>query len=161
MKYENIIQRIVNDKGIREIAFRIANNSDLSEDLYQEIILTILEKEKELIIKLEKNNQLNFFIVRIAINMYRGKNSQFAQKYKHIPELFEKELKAFREYVEANKVALTDTSKLNKLNDLTWYEKELCKVYANLGSARKVEQQTGISYRSVAHTIKQVKHKLN
>ena len=161
LNYEDIIQRIVNDKGIREIAYKIANNSALSEDLYQEIILTILEKERELIMKLEKKNQLNFFIVRTAILMYRTKNSQFAQKYKHLPELMDREFKAFKECMEVNRIVITDTSKLSKLNELSWYEKELCKVYANLGSARKVEQQTGISYRSVAHTIKQVKHKLN
>ena len=161
MNYEELIHKIVNDKAIREIAYKIAGNSDISEDLYQEIILTILEMDKEQILKLEKKKQLNFYIVRIATSHFRNPYNSFAKKYQHLQVFKDRDKEIIKEMQILNNTTPTDIAKLSKLKQLTWYEREMCKIYSEFGSARKVEQQTGISYRSVAHTIKQAKQKLN
>lgn len=159
MSYENVISEIVNNREIRDIANKIASNKSLSEDLYQEIILKLLELDKEKIKTLYKKKELNYYIVRIAISLYRNPTNDFAKKYHHLPCLKVKESNVVKEIMFLNKeTERPDFSKEHKaFKQLSWYEREICKIYAELGSSRKVQEQTGISYRSVAHTVKKSK----
>ena len=57
-------------------------NSDVLNDLSQEIYLDLLSKDEEKIINLYETNQLRFFIVRMILNNLFSKNSPFYQTFK-------------------------------------------------------------------------------
>ena len=57
-------------------------NSDVLNDLSQNIYLDLLSKDEEKIINLYETNQLRFFIVRMILNNLFSKNSPFYQTFK-------------------------------------------------------------------------------
>ena len=57
-------------------------NSDVLNDLSQEIYLDLLEKDEQKIVKLYETNQIRFFVVRMILNNLFSKNSPFYQTFK-------------------------------------------------------------------------------
>ena len=45
----------------------------------------------------------------------------------------------------------------HKIKDLYWYDKEILRMYVQLGSVRKVSAQTGIPHTSIFITIKNIR----
>lgn len=52
------------------------------QDLIQEVYLILLEYDKDKIIELFNNNQINYFISKIITNLWYSKTSPFYMKYK-------------------------------------------------------------------------------
>lgn len=59
------------------------------DDLKSEILLIILEYDKEKIIELYEKNQLKFFIIRIINNQYFSNSSPYFKKYKKYYQLID------------------------------------------------------------------------
>lgn len=57
-------------------------NSDVLNDLSQEIYLDLLQKDEQKIVKLYESNQIRFFVVRMILNNLFSKNSPFYQTFK-------------------------------------------------------------------------------
>ena len=57
-------------------------NSDVLNDLSQNIYLDLLEKDEQKIVKLYEDNQIRFFVVRMILNNLFSKNSPFYQTFK-------------------------------------------------------------------------------
>lgn len=57
-------------------------NSDVLNDLSQNIYLDLLSKSEEKIVNLYETNQLRFFVVRMILNNLFSKNSPFYQTFK-------------------------------------------------------------------------------
>ena len=140
-----------------ELAFKNIGK-DLWEDLRQEIALIVLEYDKEKIAELESKGKqvFKFWIVRICCNQTNTKYGKFGRMYKSlIPVEDVSRFIAEEEKVNDDQHIVDNITK--KMNDLYWYDKEILKMYIELGSVRKVSAQTGIPHTSIFITIKNIR----
>ena len=79
--YENIYDEI------RVICDNIGVDAKYKDDLIQEVILIILEYDKEKIEQLNASNQMNFFLVRIIKSQYNSITSPFYKQYRKFSAL--------------------------------------------------------------------------
>lgn len=83
MTKSEIIGRLAKEKMVETIVSNIAKtNSDILNDLSQNIYIDLLLKDEEKIVNLYETNQLRFFIVKMAKNNLFSKNSPFYKTFK-------------------------------------------------------------------------------
>ena len=83
MTKNEIIGRLAKEKMVETIVSNIAKtNSDILNDLSQNIYIDLLLKDEEKIVNLYETNQLRFFIVKMAKNNLFSKNSPFYKTFK-------------------------------------------------------------------------------
>lgn len=153
MNREQIIDAFVKDGEYRDITRRVAGAD--ADDLYQELVLFVLEIPDEKLARLN-DTCLKCFFYRMAQKQYNSKNSAFYRKYK-------KERYLLRDMVDAyeapDEPAPDDkTEKVDRaIQDLSrgpaWYDIALLTLYAEKGSQSEVAKATGIPFRSVSHTV--------
>ena len=81
---KSIIDKIAKDGVLDEIVKNVAKNAkdeDL-KDLKQDIYLTLLEKDEELLEKIYERGQINYLLTRIVVNNINSKTSRFYYLYK-------------------------------------------------------------------------------
>lgn len=71
----NILMDIIKNIGYLE-------DEDNLKDLHQDLMLELLERNDDLLVKLYNANQLKYYLTRIVINNIRSKNSRYYYKYK-------------------------------------------------------------------------------
>lgn len=81
MTKHEIVELITKDKAYEAYCKRVCNGKDIYKDLYQYIILTILEKEESKIVGLHERGEIKLYISRIIWLSVNSKNSEFYQKY--------------------------------------------------------------------------------
>lgn len=159
------IKKLYEDGTIKKIANQIGGQ-EYGEDLAQEIVLILLEKNEKIISKLLEEKAIKFYIVGIATNLFRSNNSEFQKKYRH---------NEIKEQI-SNQYNQPDDPYNSNIDDLyqkalqemdTWanpnqypYDKKLFLLYLELGSKKSIERKTGIPYRSIIYTIENCKQKL-
>lgn len=78
-----MISVIAKERMVEQICSNIAKtNSDILNDLSQNIYIDLLMKDDEKIVNLYESNQLRFFIVKMAKNNLFSKNSPFYKTFK-------------------------------------------------------------------------------
>lgn len=79
-----VVEQIAKEKIVEEIVKNIAKDSTDEDlpDLINDIYLTLLEKDEELLNGIYERNQIRYFISRIAMNNLNSKTSPFYYKYK-------------------------------------------------------------------------------
>lgn len=77
-----VFENIVNDKIVETIITNLGISPKYSNDLTQEVYLILLQYNREKIVEMYENNQLNFFITRIIKNQYYSSTSPFYKLYK-------------------------------------------------------------------------------
>ena len=81
MLRNEIIDKISSDADFKRICKKIAGESFLGDDLYQEVMLTILEYKptdlERIYNGMQNANEIKFFLVRIATNMAHNAKSRF------------------------------------------------------------------------------------
>lgn len=83
MTKREIIGRMAEERMVETAINNIAKtNSDVLNDLSQEIYLDLLQKDEQKIVKLYESNQIRFFVVRMILNNLFSKNSPFYQTFK-------------------------------------------------------------------------------
>ena len=83
MTKNEVVNIIAKEKMVETAIANIAKtNSDVLNDLSQEIYLDLLEKDEQKIVKLYEANQIRFFVVRMILNNLFSKNSPFYQTFK-------------------------------------------------------------------------------
>jgi hypothetical protein len=144
-----------------------------ASDLYQELFVILCEKDEAWIVDKYQSGYWEGFIVRIILNQYYGKRTEFSKKHLTIIgeedvddiELIdegydEKEDKRHR--FKARALELT-------LSRLDWYHNRIWDLYANGDeekgikrySARSINKVTGISRHEILKVIKIVQEKTN
>lgn len=156
--------------------------SSLGKDLYQEMLVILIEYSAEKIIAIKCQR---CFVVRILSNMWNSSTSPFYYKYRkerreHITESHygEKDYKGNNINHEglnngnyANALPITDKTEVDEederlakvekeLNGMYWYDQNLFRLYVEEGSSRKVQNKTGIHYVSVSKVVRKVKEQL-
>lgn len=83
MTKNEVVNIIAKEKVVEQIVSNIAKtNSDILNDLSQNIYIDLLMKDDEKIVNLYETNQLRFFIVKMAKNNLFSKNSPFYKTFK-------------------------------------------------------------------------------
>jgi hypothetical protein len=79
--HPDVIESLWHSKKLNEAIGKM-EPVELRADLKSEVLLIIMEKSTELITKLHKNNQLEFFAIRIMLNQIKSKTSPFYRKFR-------------------------------------------------------------------------------
>lgn len=171
-----IIEELFQSKDFKECISKM-QPFELQEDLKSEVILILLEHSDEKIIQLYNSGGLKFYAVRIILNLIQSKTSPFYKKYRQPICEFKENLQWHE--VGENDHMLTFISKRNGLIEsessddydirlanelkeekvmkiiegLYWYDRELVKLYVQLGTYRAIEEATQIPWRSCYDTI--------
>lgn len=159
---KEIIEKICGNKEYMRICKRIAEGDPLYEDLYQELILLLLEYDATRLEGIYARGELNWFIVGCLSNMYRSNRSGFHAKYRHRQHTVEitYDLPGNQQAYNPELDRLYDD--VNKeLKNLSWYEQELFRSYLREGSVRKLAARTQIPYRTIGLTVMKVRNKIN
>lgn len=77
-----IFKKIAEDKLVEDIIKNLGVSPKYADDLTQEIYLILLEYNKEKIIEMYENKQLNFFLTRVIKNQWMSNTSPFFKKYR-------------------------------------------------------------------------------
>lgn len=130
---------------------------DLWEDLRQEVSLIVLEYNQEKIEEItNKGKQVfKFWIVRICCNQLHSKYGKMWRLYNQLLPVEDISKLIIEEDEDYNDQPIIDSIML-KMNDLYWYDREILKMYIDLGSVRKVSAETGIPHTSIFITIKNI-----
>lgn len=110
---------------------------------------------------------LNFYIVRMAINLYRTRNSKFQRDFRHTElrqEIEEQQLEQPDEPYDERPDAIFQRA-LEVMEG--WakagaypYDKQLFLLWLELGNKKLIERQTKIPWRSISYTINNCKTRL-
>lgn len=150
MTHLQIITNTSQDKDVKQICKKIGGN--LSDDLFQELMIILLEYDKQKLVDIYNKGYYKWFIVKTLTNQFNSNSSPFNKKYRP---------KDIDYIVTDNYDYSIDVSidKINKeLDKLEWYNRELFKAYLEYGSYRKLSKQTGIPFNSISRTINYVKN---
>ena len=147
-----------NYNELHQITKKITDNNQLTDDLLQECILQILEKER-IILDDEKN--IKYFIIGIIRINWLSKTSPFYYKIR-------REIMAYNELtidiVDENEYDSEKEDKFQAMEEsignLDWFKKELLSHYLVLGSLKKVNQLTKIPIPSISRYINETKQQL-
>ena len=83
MTKSEVVNIIAKERLVEEIVSNIAKtNSDILNDLSQNIYIDLLLKDEEKIVNLYETKQLRFFIVKMEKNNLFRKNSPFYKTFK-------------------------------------------------------------------------------
>lgn len=135
------------------------------EDLAHEVILMVLEADREKMQAIVKKKQMRYWIIRLCINNYRSTTSRYHYKYrkpkerhrkasehlKHIHQLDDIESKKFKEKV-------LDFIQ-RQLNNVEWFEKNCFSIYyGDEHSLNSMAKETGISRNTLYRAICDVRN---
>jgi hypothetical protein len=148
-----------NYKPLKEAITRITEGSDLSEELLHYVLSQLLERKD--VQHLVETGEAWYMCLKIATNSWRSTTSPFYLCYrKEKIDLSQKEYALCDDTEDQNldiDGLLTGIDK--ELNQLSWYEKELMKAYAeHNNNASALAKGTGIPRTSISLTIKRIRN---
>ena len=163
---DQVILDLYRTGEIRKACLTITGGDPLWRDLEQECVLILLEKDPAKILQIQAQGYFKFYVVRLLLNLYRGKNNQFAQKYRHHDLLEELNPDAPISQAEYDSL-MDDLWAIAEAEMDTWakdgafpYDKELLRLHLKTGNMKKLSRDTGIPYRSIIYSIDQAKAKI-
>lgn len=160
---EQIIKELFTGKNFRECISKM-EPAHLRDDLKQEVILIVCEWPGEKVISLYEQKKLEFYVVKVILNMLTNKYSSFHKQFRNRPaELITDEVqeesdfeeRAYNEMIE--QLAIDELELLEKRD---WYAHGLIKLYQKHGTFRAIQNLTGIPYVSCYKTIKKAMQEL-
>ncbi len=128
----------------------------LRDDLKMEVALIICEIPDEKLFKLYEDKVLEFYTVRIILNLIRSNTSPFYKKYRQqYIQLGEQEIIDDYDYTEHEAREQLEDIALEEIDNLYWYDAELIRLYQKKGNFRAIEKETGIPFVSCFNTLKE------
>ena len=164
IKVDNYINN--NFEELQQISRRITQGHELSDDLLQEVILQIYEKQELLLREYDDDNIKYYIIACLKLN-WRSKTSPFYYKIRKEPKEKYTELKSgyvnYKTTEEDEELEVYEDLVImveEEFCDLTWFSKRLLELYLTLGSLKKVSVQTTIPIASVGRYIREIKQEI-
>lgn len=152
-----------NNNEMRRMVRGIVKDKNLSDSLYQTVVLQLLEKPD----KVDKvpDHQKVFYFIRVVKNNYYSNSSPFQyrrviDKKRHVQ--IDEQLTCIEDvpYEEPIEYKGWVVEQLSNEELFSWYERDLFILYVELNSYVKVSKNTTIPVNSVSRHIKQIKEKL-
>ena len=146
---------------LKAICLKITKHSDWAEDLLNDVLLQLWEKDDIKLSNLQ-DSSINYYIVRCITNNWYSETSPFYRKVRRESTLYS-DLKDITD-TAANDIELEQHIMMDTLEEeygaLGWFQKDLLSRYLILGSYKKVSQQTRIPLNSVHTYVKKAKEEL-
>lgn len=155
MERELIITRFVSDPEYMQICKHVGG--DYAEDLYQELVLIVLELPED---KLQRLNDtcLKCFFVRMAQRQFTRRNATFYRKYRSNDRVIAKHREDILQACESTAVDPDLLDKLDRaMKETYWYDQGVFSLYTEMGTIREVSAKTGIPQASIAVTVREFK----
>lgn len=165
MTRSEIITHITTDISYNKLCKKLCGNN--SDDVYQEILVLLLEMDEQ---KLPQKSFLNFWYVRVAMNMC-SKNGIFGRLYMH--HLVDKNVDVYN-LVDKNVDVYSNVNMSDEEVDTNDYEcaedvmllfdeftNRVVHLYNQTGSMLAVNKMTGISYSALRKVKEKMKHESN
>jgi DNA-directed RNA polymerase specialized sigma24 family protein len=156
---------IQNYNELKTFCYRLTERSDWSEDLLQDVLLQLYEKEDIKLDKLDTKSIKNY-IFKVIITNWHSKTSPFYRKVRRESTLYN-ELSTLP--TEAPQLmASEDIYDVHKLleiieiewTEVSWFHKIIFEKYMVLGSLKKVAIDTTIPLTSIARYVKETKQQI-
>lgn len=158
----------------------------LQDDLKAEVILILLNTDETKLKQLATRKQLNFYAVRIIMNLVKSKTSPFYRKYRfNIIQYSDNPISrkdivngsynhswgttinnkylpvpVIDDIKDRETLELLQDAAVNAIETLDWYEREIIKLYIKFGNYRAIEKDTGIPWESCYTTIRKSINKI-
>lgn len=136
----------------------------LREDLKMEVIAAVCEWPDDKVLELHDEGKLEFYVVRVIINMLSNKYSPFFKKFRVQTlqltnmEIAEHYAQDERELREGNEDRV-----IRGIDSLPWYSQTMLKLYMEKGNYRALQDATGIPfiscYKTIQKAFKELKQK--
>lgn len=162
-----IIEMVYRDTEYKRICMRVCGGDELSNDLYQEMIMALLTYDEDKITGLYQRGELKWFVTRIMMTMWRCKSSPFFQAYRKGSETVTDRIptpddvydidRDIRTQLIIDMTAKVLEEKLSSGDRNDWYEATMWKLYIESGSFRKAQEKSRIPYKSIANTVRRMK----
>lgn len=158
MRIKSQIITSITDGDYLSIARNITKESNAYKDLFQELIIVLIEYDEAKLIKVNKDGYLKYFCVRIMRNMWTNERHPFYKKHRmhgkssqELGEVAESEeyKKDFDEFISKIEAEFNGD-----------YDKELLRLSVELGSSAEVSRQTGINKMSISDAVNRAKNEL-
>jgi len=163
---QHVNQWIANNyKELQTIVNNITHNHELGDDLLQEVMVQLYEKN-EIVLHNYEDDTIKYYIIKILkINWYsktspfhyrvRKESSNYTELSPHLvnstTDDMETEAKEYEELLKSVE---------EQFAELTWFNKRLFELYLTLGSLKRVSTQTGIPVASVGRYIREIKNEI-
>lgn len=179
MTRNEIIEQLFLGKNFNDCVSKM-EPEHLRDDLKMEVMLIVCEWPEEKIRGLHERRELEFYVVRVILNLIQSNSSPFAKKYRKAFIPIEVSLNAaygaesaegmvreinfkylseepfdeqqLRQEARELKEMVEDMA-LEEVDKLYWYNKGLIELYIRHGNYRAIEKETGIPFASVYKTI--------
>lgn len=170
----HVLTTLFTSTEIEEVLKKI-NPAYIRDDVRQHVFLILFEKDEAFIIDLHERGKLRSYVAKTLYNTAHYSESSFNRQLRRRTEIptdsFEGDSKP--ENDESTKVnqtfgappdqeepydyeALVESCSLN-LSKIYWYNRDMLRLYVELGSYQKVSDATGIPKRSVYDAVKKAK----
>ena len=185
MSKNDAISSIANSKSLKSMAYKFVGSSNY-EDLFQEMLLRLLNMPEERIIELQENKQLERYAYGIMTNEAFNPNNKFRKLYEvDIVKIEVTTQKIVDEHQEGIKATLKeikvaeekygfvndqvikfertcDKVLTNVKKDLKQYEAVLAaNAYLELGNYRRVSVHTGVNKMTIHRMVRDFKEIAN
>jgi hypothetical protein len=147
-----------------KIAKRITRGHELYNDLLNDIILQMYERESEIKLKTYEDNDIKYYITAIMRVNWMSKTSPFYYRYKRSIDLsqplsdnYENQADDFDERMDRE--VLIQCLEIS-FSELNWFHKSVFEMYLTLGSLKAVSKKTGVPLSSIARYVKQSKEEI-
>lgn len=156
-----IIQGVYNDKQYLSYCKRVCKQGDLYNDLFQYVVLYLLEMPELKLIELHESGNLRSYIARIIYINANSERSEFRKQYRSELDIDGLVLMQVEDYADfeielkLNHVKSELTKEINECTEKGVYPAsvKLLEMYAETGSFQEVANRTNIHYRTVYRHI--------
>lgn len=148
-----------------QIVRNITNNHKDTDDLFQFVVLGLLEKEP----KPMKDKQKKYYFVRVVKNNWYSNTSRFHYKFRKVvynhTEVKDYDSSLIEEYVDENEYDECLVPEIDwvreQLQGLHWYKRDLFLLWMELKSVTEISRQTTIPLNTCGRHIREIKEYLN
>lgn len=151
MNRHEIVDAFISDPEYKNMCKQISG--DNADDLYQELVLILLEMPYE---KVEAINAscIKCFFYTVASRQYRSVNSPFHKKYRKDAQFIQKHGADIMQLMESTAPDEELIKKVDRASkDVPWYDIGILSLYAEHGTLQKVSDMVGIPLKSIHHTV--------
>lgn len=160
-----LLKEILQHNSYRKYAYDLAGQD--GEDLYQEMMLALLEKTPEKLTEIHQSGGQRFYVLQMMWHMYLGKYQLWDKKYRDkLQRLDWEQFILIQEpcFEDTMPEAIDKEKKLSimpeALDELLFFEDKIFQMYIDMGSQKKMSDITQIPYNTIRQLLKQVRQKL-
>jgi hypothetical protein len=150
----------INNKELMEISLKICKNVDDYMDLYMCVVEQILKKRDKLNTLPDKEKK--YYIISMLKTNYYSKTSPYFYQFKKnnvMMDITDNLLEGIVD-VEYEETIPDMDWVMEQLEELEWFDRDLFKLWLELGTLSNVSKRTKIPVNSVGKYIKEIKKEL-